>query len=212
MKNIFVYLSLVVCLVLLQSSNCTNEFEGEITFEISYGELSDDMKPLESMLPKKMTMSFKGGKTRIEQSIMAGKQIIIVDPETDKIHVLMNMMGQKMHVESPIGEDQGGDKPTMKYVYKSEYKQIAGYKCQRVDATSSDGHKMVVFVTEDFDAAHYEFEGLKGFPLEYQINQQGMELTMKALSLKEQTIEADLFNVPSGYTKMDPKMLKGMGY
>lgn len=210
MKNIFIYLSLALCLVGLQSSNSTDGFEGEITFEIEYISVPADMKPMESMLPKKMTMHLKDGKTRIDQGMMGGKQIIIVDPSTEKVHVLINLMGQKMHMETPVNEHESKNNATMKYVYKSEYKDVAGYKCQRVEATSSDGHSMVIYVTEEFAVNHFEFDGLKGFPLEYQVNQQGMELSMKALSLKETAIDDSQFEIPSGYNKVDPNMFKGM--
>jgi hypothetical protein len=47
-----------------------------------------------------------------------------------------------------------------------------------------------------------QFKGLNGFPLEYNMTQRGMNLSLSATKVEKQSVSDDTFKVPSGYKLM----------
>ncbi len=100
------------------------------------------------------------------------------------------------------------------------YKKIAGYKCQEARVTM-DGMEepAIVYVTDKItpsnvgDVSMMQFTGLKGFPLSWKIEQQGMIINMEAVLVSLEKLEKSIFDmtVPEGYEKMDMEDLQGLG-
>ena len=190
-------------------------FEGEIVYKMVYEEVPEEMEMMKGMLPSEMTMMIKGESSRIERSMMMGmKQVTLVDMKEEKIHILMDMMGKKMKMSMNMDEaDKGkGNKDIdIKYVDGGE-KSVAGYKCKRAEITSQDNKTpIVVYYTDEIDGGlSREFEGLKGFPLEYQVAQQGMVMQVTADKVEKKELAKSLFEVSSDYEEMDPAMIEKM--
>jgi len=184
------------------------KFEGTITFGLEYQDLPAEMAAMEAMLPDEMTTQIKGDKTRLEQSLGMGmSQVTITDLKKGSGTLLMNMMGKKMDVEmskddlKEMDKKKSDKKPEVKYLDGT--KEIASYKCKKAMVVVQGAGEMEIYYTEDLPAgANKQFEGLKGFPLEYTIDSGQFKMKMTAKSVKKETLGADLFAIPDGYDKL----------
>lgn len=185
------------------------KFEGTITFGLEYQDLPAEMAAMSAMLPDEMTTQIKGDKTRLEQSLGIGmSQVTITDLKKGSGTLLMNMMGKKMAIEMSKEElkevdkkKKGDKKPEFKYVDGT--KKIAGYECKKAMIVLEGTAEMEVYYTEDLPSgANKQFEGLKGFPLEYTIDSGQFKMKMTAKSVKAESLDAGLFVIPDGYDKM----------
>ena len=130
----------------------------------------------------------------------------------------MDMMGKKVAMEMTKEElekmDKNGSskkKPEFKYI--DGEKEIAGFKCKKAIVVLEGAGEMELYYTEDLPAgASTQFEGLKGFPLEYTIAQGPMKIKVTASSVKQEKINSSLFEIPDGYDKMTfEEFQKSMG-
>ncbi len=196
-----------------------SKFEGKVVYGIQYEDVPQEMEGYESMLPQEMSIHIKGPKTRLEQSMgMGGQQVVITNTETKVSSLLLDLMGQKIHIKLSKEEVEENEKlkvkPEVKYV--NEKKKIAGYKCKKAELTYETGETITVYYTEKIpSSAHNEYSYLKGYPLEYQSTQSGMMVTLSAKEVKETSIEDSSFEVPEGYDEMSmdefQQMIGGMG-
>ena len=209
--------TLISALLLFFFSSVSNErtktFEGKIIFGISYLEVPEEMQGFESMLPQEMEMVIGKSKMMIKQSVMGVQQIVIVDNETKEGDVLMDMMGQKIHLhmtkeELDEGKEEAGE-PVIRYF--DEAKEILGYECKKAEIDQGEAETVTVWYTEEIEAPHREFDDLKGFPLEYETRNDGMLMRMRATTVDEKAPDASVFNIPEGYTTMTMEELQKMG-
>lgn len=188
------------------------DFEGVITFKINYIEVPAELRGMQSMLPKDLSMTFKGDLVKIEQKMMGGGQTILVDNEKKEGHVLMDMMGTKMDIfmsrEEIEKEELSAQKPSIELLSGS--KTILGYSCKKAVLTSAEGDVMDIWYTEQIDAKHREYKELPGFPLEYETSKDGMVLKMEASNIDKSVVDDAVFEVPSGYQQMTMAELQKM--
>jgi GLPGLI family protein len=189
-------------------------FEGKVTYGIEYVALPAQMKGMEAMLPEEMSTSLKGDMVRVEQNMAMGmKQITLVNNKTNKVNMLLDMMGRKMNVEmtaDDLDKKEKKAKPEIKYMDGT--KTIAGYVCKKAEVTYDQAaNPVTIYYTEELPAkASREFKGLKGYPLEYEISQQGMTMRMSAKKVEKATLPASDFEVPAGFEKMTMDQLTKM--
>lgn len=203
-------LTLLSVAAIFVGSACA-QFEGKVVFGLEY-ELPEAMESQRSMLPSQMDMLISQSKTKVVQNTMMGAQIVISDTKTKESTLLMDMMGQKMAIDMPApSDDEKGVEPTYKYDDKT--KKLAGFKCKHAIMTIEDENgeeaEMDVYYTEEIPAAaNDKLKGLKGFPLEYTINSQGLVMVVSAKSVSKEKIAASEFEIPEGFTKMTMEEFK----
>ena len=205
--------------------------EGVAEFDVSYPHLTAQMKQMESSLPQTMTIYFKNNQNRIEMSTVVGSTYIISDNTKKEISVLMDMMSQKIAIKQTQEEitkkeaelKKSGNMPTFKIVESKETKIIAGYKCKKVIVEYTlDGKKeqMTCFYTDALPQINTGTDNLalneiKGFLMEYNITQSGIQMKIVAKEIKAQKIDDQLFSIPADYKIMTQdeitEMMKGMG-
>jgi len=205
--------------------------EGVAEFDVSYPYLTAQMKQMESSLPQTMTIYFKNNQNRIEMSTVIGSTYIISDNTKKEISVLMDMMSQKIAIKQTQEEitkkeaelKMSGNMPTFKIVESKETKVIAGYKCKKaVVEYLMDGKKeqMTCFYTDALPQINTGTDNLalneiKGFLMEYNITQSGIQMKIVAKEIKAQKIDDQLFSIPADYKIMTQdeitEMMKGMG-
>ena len=219
MKKLFV-LSAIASLSLFSSSFTGNTagFEGKVHFDIS---VSGGQMPPEAMAMfagSELTIFIKGMRSRSEMNMGFQNSITISDGKTNTAVSLMDVMGNKYMIKSDNSkeEDKSAD-VTVKEL--DETKEIAGYKCKKAEITYKDksGNPMVttVFYSEDisnqmgYDKKNYQFKGIKGMPLEYEINaDRGMKLKMTATSVTKESVPDSKFEIPSGYKETTPEEMQ----
>jgi hypothetical protein len=172
-----------------------------------------------------MDLFFTPSHAKVIANMMNGlmKMDVRIDNAQSKGIMLMDMMGQKKVIE--MGEEDlkkskaKNQKPT-EVVYTKKYKKIAGYKCQEARVTL-DGmdEPAIVYVTDKItpsnvgDVSMMQFTGLKGFPLSWKIEQQGMIINMEAVAVSLEKLDKSVFDIaiPEGYEKMNIEDLQGLG-
>lgn len=216
MKNLIVaFMAVAIALPTLAQK----KFEGTIKFALSYEDLPAEMAAMEAMLPDEMTTIIKGEKSRLEQSMGMGmSSVTITDMKKGSGIVLMDMMGKKVAMEMTKEELEKMDKKKAsekkpEFKYTDETKEVAGYKCKKAVVVMEGAGEMEVYYTEDLPSgANKQFEGLKGFPLEYKIAQGPMKIKVTAQSVKMEKVDKGLFEIPEGYDKMSfEEFQKSMG-
>jgi hypothetical protein len=185
---------------------CQNPFEGLITYDVTYNELSPELENYKNSLPQQASVYCKGSKIRMEQVTAFGKQVIITDQENEQMVMLIEMLGQKIALQIPR-EDylmQIENMKDQRIDYVQETKTFAGFDCEKAIVTdATNGKKMVVYFTTAFDNPGNKFIALKGFPLFYQDStNKSVSMEMEAVEVKEQFIEDQLFEIPADYQLM----------
>lgn len=204
----------IVFLIFTISTISAQKFEGKVTYDIGY-ELPEAMEAQRAMLPTEMIVYIGKKNTRMEQKTMMGDQIVITDMENKNSVLLMNMMGQKIAISMNADEGEEIPKPSIEYV--DGEKEISGYACKKaiIKTTGEDGEEeeMEVFFTEEIPAsANDKLPGLKGYPLEYSMNAQGMLMTLSAKDVSKEKVSKKLFETPEGYQSMTmEEFMQSMG-
>lgn len=210
-------LLLISFLALSYSYSFAQDFEGIITFSISYESLPDEMKEAVSMLPKEQTFYIKNNKSKFVQNSSISSTVVISDSNTKTSTVLMDAMGQKFKMTidtDDLSEIENVSTDEIKIEYVNESKTIAGYTCKKA-IVLMDGfdQEAVFYYTEEIAPLMLSgMEGLhlKGLPLEYIISMDGMTMVMKASEVKKTTVPDSTFDIPEGYTEMPDYMKDAM--
>ena len=208
------YISLVLSILLFYSNAALaqSNFEGRIIYTITYENLPAEMKGYESMLPQDIKIHMKGSKSRVEQSQMMGTNVAVSDMDQKNGFLEMDVNGQKLRimVSTSKFEEEAAQMSNIEYV--DESKQIAGYPCKKAILKDENSQVlMTVFYTEKIqNRAQLQFVGLKGFPLEYSMNQQNFTVIMTASLVSEEAVPDQLFEKSEGYKDISEADLQQM--
>jgi GLPGLI family protein len=144
-----------------------------------------------------------------------GDQIVISNTKNSESTLLMNMMGQKMAIE--VGDQKDNKSESIpSIVYSQESKTIAGYLCKKATYTvfneeQQDSISMDLYYTTKIPSSYNpQFKELKGIPLEYTINTQGMSMTFEATKVESKKLSKSLFNIPKEYETISLEEFKKM--
>jgi len=180
-------------------------FEGKVSYGIEYSNVPAEMAPYQSMLPKEVNVYLKGQQSRIEQQGPMGSQTVVLADHKEKTgDLLTNAMGKKVHIhitkEEVEKEEENEEDYEVKYF--DETKEIAGYTCKKAEAITEDG-SFTIFYTEEISGdLSNQYKKIKGFPLEYEVNEGEMTVTFLAKEVTKKKLEKALFEVPDGYETM----------
>lgn len=223
-RMLFMLLSVVS--IMLTAPLPTGAFEGVIHMKMTGGGSPDGMQ---------MHWYFKGNKARMEMSRDQGQAwVSIVDYE--KRVMMMPMPGQKSYMEVAMDETQEGagdslDQYALERTGKSD--RVAGYACEiwLVKDRQQGKLKNEICVAKGFDNAAKlwgldadrskkkpawlkEFQKQGAFALRMigRKDDGTEEMRMEATSIEKKALDASLFAMPAGYSKMDmPRMPFGLG-
>ncbi|MFI5221253.1 MAG: DUF4412 domain-containing protein [Bacteroidia bacterium] len=217
-KTFFLFVTLVVSFqVYAQKLK-----EGLVEFEITYPEMTSDMKDMEGMLPKAMTVFFKNEKSRAEMQTVMGTTVNIGNSITKESILLLDMMGKKIAMkinEDSLMNDPKGLKnayPDLKITQTTETKMIAGYTCRKAIVTYTESGKpehIDCFYTDELPmmslgSDRKMFKGIKGFLMEFSMKQGGMTMKIKAKTISSKKVSDDKFMVPSDYQVVTQEQLQ----
>ena len=177
-------------------------FEGGITMKLT----GDNGQATE------MTYLVKNGKMRFE--VPGGRGSAIMDPASMKLQMVMTE--QKMYVEMDLGAvaaaSTAGKEP--KIVRTGRMETIAGYKCEHIEVTGDDG---VTDVCGAKGLGGFMMPALGGrggpgsppgwqkaledmFPLKVV---SGGKTVVEVTNIEKKSVDATLFTIPDGFTKLD---------
>ncbi|HLU86657.1 MAG TPA: DUF4412 domain-containing protein [Taishania sp.] len=198
--------------------------EGKIKYNVSFSSSDPAMQAQLSMLNgTSMTMHFSADFNRVEMNMgMFMTTKTIIDNKTKAGITLMDgMMGKKaMKIDNVTVPDEDGEEEADIQIEKTnDTKKIAGYKCTKYILTSEDGTANYWVTTEldiNKEGVKYMNSKVEGFPLEFEMSQQGMVMTFTATEVLKSLKginKKEIFSmeIPEGYELMSEDDLKKMG-
>ena len=208
MKKLIVAISLVLSGITMTTAQTKATFEGSVIYDMSFDGANLPPEATAMLKGSTITTYIKGDKRRMDTSTPVSSQSSIIDEKNKTIINLMDIMGQnyliKMNEADVKKESESTPVPTIKYI--EETKTIAGYKCKKAEITvkDKDGKEetTTIFYTEDLPSSDFRptYKGLKGFPMEFTIDQGGMKITLVATKVSKETVADTKFDPPKdGY-------------
>ena len=151
----------------------------------------------------------KGLQTRFERVSSLGVESTIVDGKSGNVNVLKEYGEQKYMITMTPDNWKDANKKYegIVFKYENEYKDIAGYKCQKAIGTMKDGTTITVFFTKDLLANNREFEyaykSLPGLAMEYETTIGSLKVTYTVSKVNFGIVPATKFELPkSGFRVM----------
>lgn len=199
--------------------------EGHISYKIDIKADNPEMamavgmmqgSTLETYINKDMT------RTEMKMGTMITTTTIMDVVDQEGIMLMSGMMGNKaikMDL-AKMNEESKNETPKYEITQTTETKEILGYKCTKTVLTTEDGVELNYWLTTEisanFEGQQMYFDGIDGFPLEFEINNQGLHMTLTTIKLEksltnEQKNTLFKLDVPAGYTEMSIEDLKKMG-
>jgi hypothetical protein len=167
-----------------------------------------NMDPMAKMMLSgaKMSISFLGQKSRVDMTMNAMMRTVAISDEVAKKNVVfMDMLGKKIAMipeDDPTKLKENYDATTSK---TGKTKTIAGYKCTEYIVKSKEGDEIHMWCTAEIKpkttATDFSFKNVEGFPLEMDMNQDGMKMKMVATKVYLEKPDPKLFStaIPAGY-------------
>jgi len=207
MKNLILTITFLFSSVFL----IAQDFEGTISYEMVYENLSPQIKPMAGMLPKSSSVDVKGELSKTTTpNAMGGEINVIINSTTGETLTLMNLMGQKYATKMTPEDVKEEDKPKIEYT--EDTKEILGYVCKKAIATDQDGNEIEVYYTEEIDVkVSSSINGVKGFPMQVIISQDMFTMTQTVTEIKKGKVKKIKMEVPSDFELKTIEELQKMG-
>lgn len=196
------------------------KFEGKIVYDLSFPGLEIDANSA-AMLPKESVVYVKDGKSRTEMSMGMGMtNVTITDSKLKIATILYDMMGTKFAIkltEAELDQKKEGEKePTVKLL--DETKEIAGYKCKKAEIHYNDSENTVstIYYCPDLGSKEMNWsqqgfmKNIDGFPMEFEMKQQGMTMRFSVREVKKEAVADVKFSIPSDYKETTKEELQKM--
>lgn len=232
MKAILYMLALTMVFAACSNTKDTTTKKGGSTVfnegHIVYG-MTMEGNPMAAMMGDiTLSLYFLGDLTKMDMSMgTMMSSTTVVNNKDQKGVLLMNipMMNQKKGAKldksymEEAAEKQANKKPTkVEYDTKSK-KTIAGYECYKaIVELDNASEPAIVYITEKLKpntaGINMQFTNLKGFPLYYEIKQEGMTVIMEAKEVSTKKPDKAEFSmaIPDGYEEVTVEdLMNGLG-
>ena len=179
---------------------------GYIKYNMSYAESSMTKEELE-MMPAETEMWFKGDLVKLRMPMGMGMQSDVLILK-DKVVLLMDLMGNKLAMESTKAEVEKENSDTKKAVVKliaGETKNIAGFDCKKAMLSTPGEKDMIVWYSDKIKSNgswYFQMSEIKGFPLEFSMKTGEMSVRMTAKEVRMENVGDTEFAVSSDYKLM----------
>lgn len=224
MTSILKILTLNVLFVFLAVSAHAQKNNAHIQYELNF-DGNDQAAMFSGSL---LDIYFAPDNSKMVLNMMGGmiKMDMRMNVKDKKGIVLMDMMGNQKYktldADDMDNTDTEGNTEMPDIKYLKEYKEIAGYKCQKALLSVKDQPEpMVIYFTDKIEmpkgfeqyTKQLNMSGVKGFPMAMEVNTPEMKvnITAKAVDLNKQSKKIFEVKAPEGYTEMTEEDLKGMG-
>jgi hypothetical protein len=221
MRGYLSFLFILLCHIAFSQNVLT---EGKIFYEISYSNLSPEMKRQEHMMPHDASFYFKNNKTRFEMGLGGiGKNTTIYDRSKKENTILLNIQGKKFALVKSDSEMVQAHKSLTPYDSNNrflrveildQHKKIAERNCQKAIVYRSINGKEQAnecwFTREipPFNTINDpNLKALDGFLMQYTITENGMTMNMNVKMVLGIPIADEMFNIPPGYQVVSEKDL-----
>lgn len=159
----------------------------------------------------------KGYMSRFERVSSLGVESTIINGKTGHVNVLKEYGEQKYWITMTPEDWKDANKKykDILFTFTDEYKEIAGYKCQKVIGKMPDGAIINVYFTKDLIADNRDFEyaykSLPGLAMEYETTIGSLKVTYTVSKISFNIVPASKFELPkSGFRVMTYNESKGI--
>lgn len=205
MKSKFFLFSIIM--VMFSSIIFAQIKEGKIQYRISYPSL-DLPAAQKAMLPSESVCYFSNNNCRSESDGIMGMKMVTICAKGETT-MLIDVMGKKIAM-NPL-DNQSVKTKTPTITYSDETKNIAGFVCKKATMVFDETKKMIVWCAEGITGGGSwggNFDNLKGAPLEYTADLNGMSMTMIASKVSDEKVGKKMFEIPSDYKSMTMEELQ----
>lgn len=159
----------------------------------------------------------KGYMSRFERVSSLGVESTIVDGKTGNVNVFKEYGEQKYWITmtSENWKDANKKYKDIAFSFTEEYKEIAGYKCQKAIGKTADGTEIKVFFTRgliaDYRDFEYAYKSLPGLAMEYETIIGSLKVTYTVSKISFNIVPSSKFELPkSGFRVMTYNESKGI--
>ena len=198
-KSTVVFSSLLLSLSLFAQNRIT---EGIISYDIVVYTGNTNPTIADMFDGATSIVYLKGYMSRFEKVSSLGVESTIIDGKTGNVNVLKEYGDQKYIITMTPDNWKTANKKynDIKFTYINEYKDIAGYKCQKAIGKMSDGTEINVFFTKDLVAENRDFEyaykTLPGLAMEYETTIGTLKVTYTVSKVSFSIVPASRFELP----------------
>jgi len=219
MNRFFRFITFVLSFTLLYS--CTGfkgTNEGTIIYEITYDEAQKAERSVITVLPTKMTQSFKNGSSKSLIKPLFSMFAYISDTTTKTNYILFQLMQDQYFCKSSFNEKTIGfdEFPGLTLTPTNETKVIAGKKAKKVIAKYNNSDEFEIYYTDEIAINnpnwYNPFSEIKGVLLDYQVELAGIRMHITAKEIKEEPIDDNEFKVSSDFEQIDCVELRDKVY
>jgi GLPGLI family protein len=203
-KKTILLLSYCIASVLHLTAQNKSTFEGVVKYDISFEDSGLPPEAVAMLKGAEIVLFMKPDKQRFDANMIMQNTSSIMDNKKKTMVTLMDIMGQKylikMNEEDVKKEQESAPQTEIKYL--DETKEIAGYKCKKAEVTiknkGTEVMTMYVYYTEELPPTVMKpvYKGLKGCPLEYTLNTNGIKMKFTAKSVSKEAVPDTKFEIP----------------
>ena len=219
MKSIFKS-AVVFCSVLIAGNLFAQKkiTEGVISYDIVVNTGNSGPSIVDMFDGATSIVYLKGYMSRFERVSSLGIESTIVDGKTGKVNVLKEYGEQKYMITMSAANWKDANKKynEISFSIKEEFKEIAGYKCQKAISKMPDGTEINVFFTKELIADNRDFEyaykSLPGLAMQYETTIGSLKVTYTVSKISFNIVPANKFELPkSGFRIMTYEESMGVG-
>lgn len=198
--------------------------EGNVKYKIDMTTTNPEMEMQLAMFQgSTFELFFQGDLTRSEMNMGSLMKITtITNTKSENSIMLMSGMMGNTAVKMTADDLKKGEEKVeeTEITLTDETKVIQGYKCKKAVTTNEEGVESAIWYTEEIAVnklgQNYLNRQVPGFPLEFEINQGEIKMTMVSTEFNkklDKKLVKTLFDttIPEGYTEMSLEELSGMG-
>lgn len=207
----FIRIAIVVCSLLVTGSLTAQKkiTEGVISYDIVVNSGNSNPSIADMFDGATSIVFLKGYMSRFERVSSLGVESTIVDGKTGKINVLKEYGDQKYMItmNAENWKDANKKYKDITFSFIVEYKEIAGYRCQKAIGKMADGTEISVFFTKELIAENRDFEyaykTLPGLAMQYETIIGSLKVTYTVSKVNFNLVPANKFELPkSGFRVM----------
>ena len=192
--------------------------EGVITYDIVVNTGNTNPSIADMFDGATSIVYLKGVMSRFERVSSLGVESTIVDGKTGKVNVLKEYGEQKYMITlTPENwKDAKRKYNNIAFTITDEFKEIAGYRCQKAIGKMTDGTEINVYFTKELIAANRDFEyaykSLPGLAMQYETAIGSLKVTYTVSKINFNIVPASKFELPkSGFRVMTYEESVGVG-
>ena len=226
-KHIFIIsiFSIISLLIFLPSCNEIMKgmriSEGYIEFDISYPKITEENNDLEGLMPSEMVYKFKDHKSSYTFNVAMGifKATFISDSKKREILHLIKLLNKKygLVMDEKEALEMNANISNVKLNFTDETKEIAGYKCKKVEASYEEEgriEKFDLYYTDEINVDNPNwstpFHEIKGVLMEYQFYRYDFLMKFTAKKVVKKNIKDSEFEFPEDYEAITIKEMEDL--